>query len=222
MKDLTDADIERAQSAMQRAHETYTGEIDREERKLFSGAGMPLFEPAEMQQRQQSIRAAAAATRGAVLERYETEANEIIDEAERQMVLLDADPLALLGAEDATRAAARQLFAREDAELPTYQLAPRVDAIVAAGDKIEGLLLSRYLRRRLDSEPAGPQRQGINALVEKLRPLVDDPDRAKKRAAADALKERGRKLRFAVWGVTRAEKVEQEKERMRPSWAGSI
>jgi hypothetical protein len=223
MSELTDSDIERAQSAMQRAQEAYTAQIERNMRQLVRPDGQPVYGPAEMQEREKAIREAAAATRDPVLQRYEEQAEEVIAEAERVVALLDgADRLASLKPEDAARAGARMAFVAEDAQQPTYKLAPRITAVVAAGDVVEALLFDRYLRRRLETEQQAHDRQSISALLEQLRPLTADPDAAKKRAAAAALKERGRKLRKATWDTTRAEQVEAIQQRMRASGAFSL
>lgn len=223
MKELTDTDIERAQSAMQRAQESYTAEIERNMRQLVRSDGQPVYGPVEMREREQAIREAAAATRDPVLQRYQEEAEQAMAEAERAVALLDgADRLATLSADDAARASVRRPFVQEDAALPVDQLERRIAAVVAAGDKVEALLFDRYVRRRLETEEMTHTRQTINALLEQLSPLAADPDSAKKRKAADALKERGRKLRQATWDTTRAERVQANMRQMRASGAFSL
>jgi hypothetical protein len=224
MPNLTDSDIERATSTMRSAQESYQREIESRRADLFRRDGTPVYTPQEMQEREKAIREAAAATRNAVLERHGQQADDAIAEAERVITMLDgADPLASLGAEDAARAGVRRAFIEEDARLPTHQLERRIAAVAAAGDKVDALLFSRYLRLRLEStQPGSYDRQALNALLEQLNPLTADPDAAKKRAAAEALKERGRRLRKATWETTREEQVQAEMQRMRASGAFSL
>jgi hypothetical protein len=138
--------------------------LERELRQLVRSDGSPVYAPAEMQEREQAIRAAVVAEYDRMCTALIARGEQHAAEAERKMALLDREPIDMLSAEGQARAAARREFIREDVErLGGTVLADRINAAIAAGDKPLLVLYERYGQERSDRTQE-PLRSALVAL----------------------------------------------------------
>jgi hypothetical protein len=125
--------------------------------------------------------------------RYARQAEETVAAAEKKLTLLGgADPLDALTDAERQQAAARREFVREDTlGMDPGALAARVRAVVAAGDKVTAVLISRYLKERTaGTNPALTAAHealtaflGIDGRLQRERDLEAEIRRAKALAA---------------------------------------
>lgn len=212
---LTDSDIERSAGAMRRAQELYERQVEAGRKELYRpGDGLPLYSQPEMVEREQALKENAAIPRDSLLERFVAEADEATAQADRELAIVDAaEPLSTLAADDLARAANLRPFLEENANLPGEQIERLIAGVLARGDKVEALVYARYLGRRAARESAA-ERERLNDLVQRLDPLTSDPTAAQRKADAEALMQRARKLRQAARETTRAEQVAEAQAQM--------
>lgn len=160
--ELTDADLDtvklpseftRAERDLETAHIAF---------KLGRAAlykdGKPLYNPDEHLVRSKALLAEFTAEVGDVIKTVrEQEAAAAALEAEAAGFdpLLDG-----MSADDLARAIPLATFIREDAEaLPITELADRLAAVAAGGDKVQKLLYLRYVGRRMERERADQRKR---------------------------------------------------------------
>jgi hypothetical protein len=172
--------------------------------KLYRSDGQPIYGPEEHRQRLDALLgefdAVGAAVTGA--------AEEAIAEAEGKLAILEGgDPLDGLKPDELDRANRLAAFIREDAEaLPHGELAKRLRAVLAAGDRPKALLWARYLDKRLEAErgrpgTSSPDVVAVFEAARELRASVADPKAAEAREEAGRRKGAAQVLR---WRVTAA------------------
>ncbi len=142
-------DLERHRSAVDAAGATLAAR-----KAALYRNGSPMFTPEEMQRREAE---ALAAFRRTFTEAADATQAELAD-AEAELHRLDraeADPLAVLTADDLTKGNALAPFIKEDAEtLPLAALADRVEDAMQGYDRPRMALHLRYGQRRLEAERA--------------------------------------------------------------------
>ncbi len=142
-------DLERHRSAVDGAGATLAAQ-----KAALHRDGRPLYAPDEQQRREAEALAAFRETFAVAADATRAE----LADAEAELHRLDraeADPLAVLTADDLTKANALAPFVKEDAEgLPLAALADRVEDAMQGYDRPRLALHLRYGQRRLEAERA--------------------------------------------------------------------
>lgn len=236
---LSDLDLERGENAIARAQEAFESEVARRRQALFRSDGAPVYAADEQREREAEIRATAAATRDAVLQRQQESAETALAEADLTIAQVDGhDPIMQLGAEDLARAAGLREFVVENVrDQPLKKLADLVEGVLAKRDRVQAILYSRALSARVENQHTtrpvvtSPGSLSIaynqidatgaelQALAKRLEPLVVDPKQAERKADAEAVRRRARRLQKATRDIVVAERGEALYQQMAASGA---
>lgn len=155
-------------------------ELQAGKQKLLDANGARIFSDDQHQQREAALMAAFDRE----VAYAEGIAQEVRQVAEAELARLDgAGLLDGLSADEMQRAATLRSFVKEDVqELPTYDLAARLNAVAAGSDKVEKRLYARYVARRLEEDGTARRDRSVQAAVEALRAALPDDTRRRRKA----------------------------------------
>lgn len=195
---MTDADQIKQQA------DDASGRREREEAALYRGDGSKVYGEEEHAERLAAITSRRDETIAGLVEQAERATSEARARVEN---IENRDPLDRLSEDELARAGSRRAFVKEDAEdLPMDELAKRVQAATADGDKAVRALWGRYASRRVAAELEKLRQSGARANP------ADVEGFGQLRDAADALTKKLNGGGYAIQLRTAREKLEAHRE----------
>jgi hypothetical protein len=205
---LDESDVARAERELTAAAEQYREEVNRGLKTLQRTDGRQFYSAEERAEREQKIRADAAAKRDKVQARWLERGEEAVADADRrEAIARGQDPLKRLSTADQARAASRREFVAEDCRGSTFNLERRVASVVAEKDVAEATLYSRYIGERLERSGNEAEVRSLRGMLAQLEQLTANPADEQERRTITQLRDTGRRLRQAAWSVDREEQV---------------
>jgi hypothetical protein len=216
-KPLTDSTIRSRVDDVLTAELKRARTLEQGQSRMYRPDGQPLYSPDEMADQTRALEDAVAADFDQVHGEVRGLAYTEIREGEAELETLDAqdrNPLALLDADGAARAASLRSFVESDVNIYSVpELRPQVQAAIATSDRPMMVTLQRALLGRA-REVDGTQQLALIAMADELLDKLRLPETAEKRKLAQQRVDQGRKLLAGVHEVTRPLHVAQERAKL--------